>query len=127
MKIEVSIGEVVDKLTILDIKLERMTNPRKLKNIRREYELLTKDLAEIKITSESNEFKNLRKVNLRLWEIEDKIRIKEYEQKFDDEFIKLARSVYYENDERAKIKKEINLKFGSELVEEKEYVDYKKS
>ena len=127
MKIEVSIGEVVDKLTILDIKLEKMTNPRKLKNIRREYELLTKDLAEIKITSESNEFKNLRKVNLRLWEIEDKIRIKEYEQKFDDEFIKLARNVYYENDERAKIKKEINLKFGSELVEEKEYVDYKKS
>lgn len=127
MKIEVSIGEVVDKLTILDIKLEKMTDQEKLKNIRKEYDLLKADLAKMKITPESVEFNDLRAVNLRLWEIEDKIRIKEYNQQFDDEFIKLARSVYYENDERAKIKKDINLKFGSELVEEKEYVNYKKS
>ncbi|MCB9057395.1 MAG: hypothetical protein H6627_02445 [Calditrichae bacterium] len=127
MKIEVSIGEVVDKLTILDIKLEKMTDRDKLKNIRKEYDLLKDDLAKMKITPDSTEFKDLRTVNLRLWEIEDKIRIKEYNQEFDEGFIKLARSVYYENDERAKIKKDINLKFGSELVEEKEYVNYKKS
>ncbi|MCB0282426.1 MAG: hypothetical protein KDF60_07585 [Calditrichaeota bacterium] len=127
MKIEVSIGEVVDKLTILDIKLEKMTDREKLKNIRKEYDLLKDDLAKMKITPDSTEFKDLRTVNLRLWEIEDKIRIKEYNQEFDEGFIKLARSVYYENDERAKIKKDINLKFGSELVEEKEYVNYKKS
>jgi protein subunit release factor A len=125
MKIDASIGEVVDKLTILDIKLEKMTDQQKLKNIRKEHELLEKELSKIKITSDSAEFKNLREVNERLWEIEDKIRIKEAKKEFDEGFVKLARSVYFENDKRAKIKKEINLKYGSELVEEKEYVRYK--
>ena len=125
MKIDASIGEVVDKLTILDIKLEKMTDQQKLKNIRKEHELLEKELSKIKITSDSAEFKNLREVNERLWEIEDKIRIKEAKKEFDEGFVKLARSVYFENDKRAEIKKEINLKYGSELVEEKEYVRYK--
>ena len=111
-----------------------MTDQQKLKNIRKEHELLEKELSKIKITSDSAEFKNLREVNERLWEIEDKIRIKEefrelfiirYKKEFDEGFVKLARSVYFENDKRAKIKKEINLKYGSELVEEKEYVRYK--
>ena len=125
MKIDASIGEVVDKLTILDIKLEKMTDQQKLKNIRKEHELLEKELSKIKITSNSAEFKNLREVNERLWEIEDKIRIKEAKKEFDEGFVKLARSVYFENDKRAEIKREINLKYGSELVEEKEYVRYK--
>jgi protein subunit release factor A len=125
MKIDASIGEVVDKLTILDIKLEKMTDQQKLKNIRKEHELLEKELSKIKITSDSAEFKNLREVNERLWEIEDKIRIKEAKKEFDEGFVKLARSVYFENDKRAEIKREINLKYGSELVEEKEYVRYK--
>ena len=125
MKIDVSVGEVVDKLTILDIKKEKVTDSFKLKNITKEHDLLKNELAKISITSASEEFRKLKEVNLRLWDIEDKIRIKEAQSAFDDEFIKLARSVYFENDQRAAIKKEINLKFGSELVEEKQYVDYK--
>jgi len=125
MKIEVSIGEIVDKLTILDIKLEKMSDEHKLKNIHKEYELLKNELGKMNITPGSEEFIKLREVNFRLWEIEDKIRIKEAGQQFDDEFIQLARSVYFENDNRAEIKKQINVKFGSELFEEKEYVCYK--
>ena len=77
------------------------------------------------IALDSEEFKSLKEVNLTLWHIEDDIRIKESKQEFDEEFIKLARSVYFENDVRAERKKDINLKFGSELIEEKEYVEYK--
>jgi hypothetical protein len=125
MKIEMSIGEVVDKLTILDIKLEKMTDMQKLLNIRKEYHLLKNELGKMNITLDSEEFIKLREVNDRLWEIEDKIRTKEADQQFDDEFIQLARSVYFENDKRAELKKQINLKFGSNLIEEKEYVRYR--
>jgi hypothetical protein len=125
MKIEVSIGEVVDKVTILEIKKEKFKNAEKLANVVKEYELLKKDIEAIGITTSSDEFIRLKEVNLKLWHIEDDIRIEEQKQNFGETFIKLARSVYFENDDRAAIKKEINLKFGSELVEEKEYVDYK--
>ncbi|MDO9576727.1 MAG: DUF6165 family protein [Candidatus Cloacimonadales bacterium] len=126
MKIEISIGELVDKVTILEIKAEKFNDPEKLKNVKKEYQLLKKNMEEVGITNISPEFKSLKEVNLKLWHIEDDIRIKESKKEFDDEFIQLARSVYFENDDRSDIKKEINLKFGSELIEEKEYVDYKK-
>jgi len=126
MKIEVSIGEVVDKVTILEIKKEKFQNAEKLANVVKEYELLKKDIEAVGITTDSDEFQRLKNVNLKLWHIEDDIRIEESKQNFGDTFIQLARSVYFENDDRAAIKKEINLKFKSDLIEEKEYVDYKK-
>ena len=126
MKIEISTGELVDKVSILAIKLRKIKNPQKLDNINKEYDLLESAMTKCGITADSSEFRQLEDVNLQLWEIEDRIRIKEAEQSFDDKFIQLARSVYFKNDKRAEIKKEINLKFGSKLVEEKEYTDYKK-
>jgi hypothetical protein len=126
MKIEVSIGEIVDKVTILEIKTEKFKDTEKLSNARKEYELLYRDMESMGITADSDEYKRLKAVNIKLWHIEDNIRIEEYNQRFGEEFIQLARSVYFENDERAAIKKEINVKFGSLLVEEKEYVNYTK-
>ena len=125
MKIDVSIGELVDKVSILAIKLKKVKNRDKLKNIQKEYDLLKVPMEECGIKTDSEYFKKLQEVNSRLWVIEDEIRIKEVNQEFDKDFIRLARSVYFENDERAAIKKEININFGSDLVEEKEYVDYK--
>lgn len=125
MKIDISLGELVDKVSILTIKLEKIKNPDKLKNIKKEYNLLYESMKKIGMTKDSEDFKNLVNVNLKLWDIEDKIRIKEANKNFDDEFIQLARSVYFENDKRSEIKKQINLTFGSDLIEEKEYVQYK--
>jgi hypothetical protein len=125
MKIDISIGELVDKVSILSIKLEKIKSADKLKNIKKEFDLLYDSMQKICISKSSEDYKNLVRVNLRLWDIEDKIRIKEAKKEFDDDFIHLARSVYFENDKRAEIKKQINLAFGSELVEEKEYVQYK--
>lgn len=125
MKIDISIGELVDKVTILSIKLEKVSNLEKLKNIRKEYDILLKPMQECGINVDSDEFVQLKTVNLKLWDIEDQIRIKEADKAFDEEFIELARSVYFINDDRADIKKRINLTFNSDLVEEKEYVDYK--
>jgi len=122
MKIDVSIGELVDKVSILSIKLKKIKSREKLKNIRREYDLLKNSMEGSGITIESEGFKVLESINLKLWDIEDKIRIKEAQKEFDYDFIQLARSVYINNDHRAEIKKEINLKYGSELIEEKEYV-----
>lgn len=124
MKIDISTGELVDKVTILAIKLEKISDPSKVKNIRKEYKLLLKPMTDCGIETDSEVFLALKDVNLKLWEIEDRIRIKEAEKAFDSEFIELARSVYFTNDERAAIKKRINLATGSELVEEKQYVDY---
>ncbi|MEJ2055707.1 MAG: DUF6165 family protein [Calditrichaceae bacterium] len=112
MKIEVSIGEVVDKVSILSIKLEKIKNPEKLKNIEKEFNLLYEALKTTGITRESKPFIELVNVNRTLWEIEDKIRIKEAKKEFDEDFIKLARSVYFENDKRADIKKQINVEYG---------------
>jgi len=125
MKIDVSIGELVDKVSILAIKLKKVKNRDKLKNIKKEYDLLKVSMEKSGISVNSDYFKKLQEVNSKLWNIEDHIRIKEARQEFDENFIQLARSVYFKNDERAAIKKEINLNFGSDLIEEKEYVEYK--
>lgn len=124
---EISYGEFLDKLTILDIKSERIQDKDKLANVLHERDVLNKiwkqhEKSSIDIESE---YSALKKINEQLWEIEDNIRDKERNKEFDQEFIELARSVYVTNDERAKIKKVINLKLGSDLVEEKSYSDYK--
>ncbi len=125
MKIDVSIGEVVDKVSILEIKLEKIKDPSKRANVKKEYDVLKKFLEDEGISTESDDYKLLKKVNMTLWDIEDRIRIKEQQQVFDEEFIQLARSVYFNNDERSAIKKQINLTYGSDLIEEKEYINYK--
>jgi hypothetical protein len=123
MKIEVSIGEIVDKLSILHIKKDNIEDVIKLENINKEYEYLNDVVFnELKISKE--DFFNLVLINENLWEIEDKIRFKERDKEFDTDFIELARSVYFTNDKRAEIKKEINLKYGSLFVEEKSYSKY---
>lgn len=124
MKIEVSIAEVVDKVTILALKLQKFKDPRKRGNVQKEFDRLAAEMEKAGIKPTSREFNALKKINLKLWEIEDAIRIKEARHEFDDEFIQLARSVYRNNDRRAALKKEINLKYKSDLMEEKEYVPY---
>jgi len=119
----ISIGELIDKITILEIKQIYMTGI-KLKNINKEMKLLKNILQDKNLEINIDLIKNLKKINKKLWEIEDDIRIKESKQEFDEEFIKLARSVYIENDKRASIKKEINQKYNSDLVEEKSYKNY---
>ena len=123
MNIEVSIGEIVDKLTILRIKKNNITDESKLFNVVKEYDYLY-DVVFIQLKIESDDFYNLLLVNERLWDIEDLIRDKERDKVFDTEFIELARSVYITNDKRAELKKEINLKYGSLFVEEKSYKEY---
>ena len=123
----ISYGEFLDKLTILEIKNERITDKSKLDNIQKELNLVKQlwqdsPASNIDITSE---LAALKAVNEKLWKIEDDIRDKERQQSFDQGFIDLARSVYFENDDRANIKKEINIKLGSDIVEEKSYADYK--
>lgn len=125
--VPVSFGELLDKIAILQIKSERMTDPAKLANVRNELSALEKtwmvhpaaggNIVELRA--------QLKAVNERLWVIEDDIRVKEKAQAFDDAFVQLARSVYFENDTRARIKKEINLALGSAYVEEKSYEDYR--
>jgi hypothetical protein len=123
MKIEISIGEIVDKLSILQIKKNNIQDVIKLENINKEYEYLNEVVFnELKISKE--DFFNLVLINETLWDIEDKIRFKERDKEFDNDFIELARSVYFTNDKRAEIKKEINLKYGSLFVEEKSYSKY---
>jgi len=125
MNIEVSHGEIVDKLTILQIKKENIKDQTKLENINKEYEYILSVVEnDLRISTQSSDYLELLSINKELWVIEDDIRDKERKKEFDDEFIKLARAVYYTNDVRAKIKKEINLKFLSGFVEEKSYSDY---
>lgn len=124
MQIEVSIGEIVDKLSILHIKKENITNEVKLKNISNEYLYLHEIVfSELGISYE-DDYSRLLEVNKSLWIIEDKLRDKENINEFDQDFIDLARLVYYTNDQRADIKKEINLKYDSFFVEEKSYKNY---
>ncbi len=127
IKVPVSPGELLDKITILRIKSARMTDPKKLANVRRELEALeetwrSSPYAAVDI---EGELSALLQVNERLWTIEDDIRDKERAGTFDAGFIRLARAVYIENDERAAIKKRVNLKLGSTLVEEKSYARYR--
>lgn len=125
MKIEVSHGEIVDKLTILQIKKENITDVEKLLNINKEYDYLISIVEnDLGILTTSEEYIKLLDINKELWDIEDDIRDKERNGEFDDVFIKLARAVYVTNDKRAEAKKEINLKHGSNFVEEKSYQQY---
>jgi hypothetical protein len=127
MLVPVSPGETMDKITILRIKAARMTDPTKLANVRRELDILETTWRESPygrrdITADVDA---LQAVNERLWDIEDRIRDKERDKAFDAGFIELARSVYIENDERAAIKKRINVALGSTIVEEKSYAAYR--
>lgn len=125
MKVEISDGELLDKISILQIKSERIADESKLKNIRTEYEELTrigsKLLEDSKVFALYNKVKE---VNEALWDLEDDIRMKEKAKLFDEEFIRLAREIYRTNDKRAEVKKEINLLTGSLFVEEKSYEQY---
>jgi len=126
--VPISPGELLDKITILRIKSERMTDQTKLANVRHERELLEQTWreaghSEVDISVEE---RALQAVNAKLWDIEDDIREKEARQAFDKGFIELARAVYFSNDERAALKKRINQKLGSKIVEEKSYTDYRK-
>jgi hypothetical protein len=123
MKIEVSIGEIVDKLSILQIKTEFIKDEEKLKNVKTEYDYLY-DIVFNEMKIEQSDFFNMVSINQKLWKIEDDIRDKERIKEFDEDFVKLARAVYYTNDVRAKIKKEINLKYSSGFIEEKSYQSY---
>ncbi|MDW3095568.1 MAG: DUF6165 family protein [Gammaproteobacteria bacterium] len=121
-----SVGELIDKITILKIKQKKATDTQKLININRELDELEstwkkEKAAELDI---SDLFQQLTEVNEALWNIEDDIRAKEAVNKFDQEFIDLARSVYKQNDRRAALKKEINIRSGSTLIEEKLYQEY---
>ena len=126
--VPISPGELIDKITILQIKSERMTDAAKVANVRTELNMLESTwrgsaYAEADIAAQWAE---LKRINEKLWVIEDDIRDKERAGAFDQEFIELARAVYVTNDERAAVKREINTKLGSRIVEEKSYKDYKR-
>lgn len=125
MILEVSVGEAIDKYTILQIKSEKITNDFKLMNIVKEKNLIALALNDNGyLHSFDDEIKELKTVNQILWDIEDKIRIKEANKQFDEEFIELARSVYITNDKRFEIKNKINQKTNSSIKEEKSYAVY---
>jgi hypothetical protein len=125
--VPISPGELLDKITILRIKAERIGDPAKLANVRYELELLEKTWREATAGSAdvSREERELTAVNERLWVIEDDIREEEAAKRFEERFVALARAVYFENDERAAIKKRVNAKLGSKIVEEKSCRDYR--
>ena len=126
LMVPISPGELIDKITILEIKSQRMTDAAKLHNVRTELALLTDTwrASPFSATDIRAEWDGLREVNGKLWDIEDRIRDRERDGDFGAEFIELARAVYVTNDERAAIKKKINTKLGSTLLEEKSYADY---
>lgn len=126
VKIDISYGELIDKITILEIKSERITEARKLENIERELTILTEAWRNSGVDQDAigAERAALKAINENLWDIEDQIRRKEAEQSFDQGFVELARSVYRTNDERSTVKRAINDRFGSSLVEEKSYQPY---
>ena len=126
IRVPVSFGEVLDKITILEIKSERIADPEKVMNVRRELSELshTWDQAIEDQAVIADLRRDLKAVNEELWEIEDHIRDQEAAQDFGPRFIELARAVYFTNDRRAALKKEINLALGSRFVEEKSYKDY---
>ena len=130
MKIEVSNGEIIDKYTILEIKLSQIKDENKLKNIQHEYDVLTPDVQSIYASCKDEAHlkqlhNDLLTINKKLWDIEDDIRECERVKDFGQTFIDLARAVYYTNDDRSDVKKAINIFTGSDLVEEKSYEDYK--
>ena len=126
LRVPVSPGELIDKLTILEIKLERMSDPAKKANVAKEFDVLSEELAKsVRQSSELTQLHSaLKQVNETLWVVEDDIRDCERAQDFGHKFIELARSVYRINDRRAELKKEINLLLNSDLIEEKSYAAY---
>ena len=121
----ISLGELVDKISILIIKQKNITDKSKLDHVKKELDFLQKTLMNYIQKQKINDFlENLININSKLWKIEDDIRECERNKLFDQKFIDLARSVYFTNDERAKVKNDINKKFGSELVEVKSYEEY---
>ena len=126
VEIEVSYGELVDKITILEIKFERITDAAKLQNIQHELAILTQAWINsgVDLEAVAEERRALKIINEKLWDIEDEIRRKEAAKSFDNEFVEIARSVYRTNDERSVVKRAINDRFGSNLVEEKSYQPY---
>ena len=124
MLIEASNGEIIDKLTILSLKLDHITEEEKLVNIKKEHDILAEAAKKIGINKNNELYVQMMVVNKKLWEIEDKIRACEKKKDFGKEFIELARSVYMVNDERSRIKRKINVETGSDLLEEKSYKEY---
>ncbi len=124
----ISLGELIDKITILEIKAVNIGDENKLKNVTHELNILNEKVSELLDAEGQTKLAPLKQalkdINQELWIIEDDIRDCEYAKDFSDKFIQLARAVYVTNDKRAKVKKDINLAFGSELVEEKSYKDY---
>ena len=119
----ISIGELIDKITILEIKKNKLQNS-KLENVLKELSFLRKLMEKHQIEITDDLFTQLKEINLTLWNIEDQIRIKEKNKEFDNIFIELARSVYFTNDKRSEIKKRINRLSNSEITEEKSYAEY---
>ena len=126
INVPIAIGELIDKITILEIKSQRMRDVDKLDNVTKELKLLTKTWLESGHANATveDQWAALRAVNEALWDIEDQIRHKEIAREFDERFVELARAIYRHNDRRAALKREINLLLGSEIVEEKSYPDY---
>lgn len=123
MKIEVSNGEIIDKLTIIQIKLERIKDKAKLANLKKEYDILFRASSSI-ISITDPLYTALYRVNCELWDIEDRIRDFERKKDFGNDFVSTAREVYYKNDRRSELKREINIKTSSGLIEEKSYEKY---
>jgi hypothetical protein len=122
----ISVGELLDKLSILSIKKNRLTNPDKLFQVEKEFSFLYALSTQfLTVKDYFNLYDDLVLINSKLWEIEDKLRVREKHKNFDEEFIELARSVYYTNDERFELKNKINLLSNSEIQEQKRYEDYK--
>jgi chorismate mutase len=126
VNVEISIGEFFDKITILEIKQERIKDTAKLENINKELDSLNRLLQQQPFSRAdvSEEVAELKAINEKLWVIEDDIREKESHKSFDQDFVELARAVYFTNDRRSEVKRDINLKLGSEFVEEKSYEEY---
>ncbi len=125
MKVEISNGELLDKFSILEIKMGNITDPSKLANVENEYRELTSDCTNLLRDSKiSSLYSELKSINQKLWVVEDDIRDCERSKDFGPQFVSLAREVYFTNDDRARVKKEINLASGSSLVEEKSYQAY---
>ncbi len=126
IQVPVSPGELLDKITILEIKSERISDADKLANVQLELSILNKTWSgSVRADSTIERIHaDLKRINEALWEIEDDIRVKERAGEFDDRFIELARAVYVTNDQRSAAKKELNIHLGSDIVEEKSYADY---
>ena len=122
---EISLGELLDKISILEIKLKKIKDKSKIFHIKKEYNILLKIKKKVKVNTKVNiYYKKLKAVNNSLWNIEDKIRLHEKLKKFDKKFVLLARRVYFTNDKRSKIKLSINMSMNSNIIEMKSYSKY---